>query len=498
MVSREQPVTSSTGSFDSGGVPDSGQDEKGKVVPGETSSPWMDRCQRQIMECVWEPTAHRFYALGQLHAFNPTLKNLCLLPSLRLQPDQPQVLAEASTFWQSYRGCWPELSPRSPQCAVSVLITTFNRPKILANAISSVLEQTYQDFEILVINDGGDPAAEETVSQFHDRRLRYLCLPNSGQAAAFNYGIQQAVGEYLAFLDDDDVFAPDHLRTSLLALSRPGVDMVYGRVQVVQGFYRPDGHFIAIHQPRIAGEAYTRRRAISRCIFSTLGTVVRRQLLQQSGLFDESLPWGREWDLWLRCCEFTEPYFTNHVSGEYRRSGDNMTNQWYRGLFYEYHLLHLFHRTGRGSLILYTASLYASDHADREYWRDIFLHYPSVLDADSLAQFWHHLSSAPHPPDPGVLGKLLCDNPLATLKLIQRRVIPPNRVLASGGIQFFKALRQSWPELRYRFMNASPVGWIGSPQSPPVPVYGDSPRKRGQGPMVAWKSAREKIGKPQP
>lgn len=421
--------------------------------PDQVQPPnWVDPFRQKLLQCVHEPTSKRFNTLGLLHRDNLLIKHLCSLASLNLQPNQPTVFAESSVFWQNYCGNWPTLLPLTPQCPVSVLITTFDRPRILANAITSVLKQTYQDFEIVVINDGGDPTAALTIEEFNDPRLRYFHIPNSGQAAAFNYGIQQAVGQYFAFLDDDDVFHPQHLEISLRALTQPGVELVYGQSQQVQGYYQADGQFIAVGYLSRIGEFYCQRRALSHCIFGNpANTVVQRQLLQRTGLFNEALPWGREWDLWLRCCEFTHPYFSHHISGEYRRSSENMTNEWYRGMFYEVQLLGLFYRTARGSLTLYTAALHSLDKSNQQYWLDVFLKYPSALNATALAQAWQQLHAANTSPSQEVLRKLLTDNPLATLKLVQQRIISPQQIVKLAGHRFLQALWASLPELRDRF-----------------------------------------------
>ena len=405
-------------------------------------------CEQTIMDCVHEPTYERFLRVGQLQPNNLLLKHLCWLVALSLAPDRVDIFRTVSAFWQSYAGSWPILQPDSPQCPVSVLITTFNRPKILTHAITSVLAQTWQDFEVLVVNDGGDPAAAETVAQLNDPRLRYLSIPNSGQAAAFNVGIQQSRGEFLAFLDDDDVFYPDHLQVSLQTMARPEVDLVYGCSRAMEGIYQPDGTFVAVHQQRTIGEPYHRRRALSYCLFGNPGnTVVRRRLLEKAGLFNQDLPWGREWDLWLRCCEFTRPFFSGHASGEYRRSSGNMTNQWYRGLFYEGQLLSLFHQTARGSLILYIAALYAGDRAAQDRWQAVFLRYPCALNGTRLCQFWRQLQLAPQAPTSLVLAKLLRENPLATLKGVQQGMISLKQVFSWGGRKFLQALWEDVPEL---------------------------------------------------
>ena len=92
----------------------------------------------------------------------------------------------------------------------SVIIPTYNREQLSTEAIRSVLDQTMQDFEIVVVNDGGDvPIVPD------DPRIRILTKPNGGPASARNHGIRAAQGRYITFLDDDDLYTPDRLALGL-------------------------------------------------------------------------------------------------------------------------------------------------------------------------------------------------------------------------------------------------------------------------------------------
>lgn len=93
----------------------------------------------------------------------------------------------------------------------SVVIPVFNRPGLLAHALRSVLGQTYQDFEILVVDDGSEDAADRIIEELADPRIRFLKRPHRGGSAARNTGIDAAAGELIAFLDSDDRFLPHHL-----------------------------------------------------------------------------------------------------------------------------------------------------------------------------------------------------------------------------------------------------------------------------------------------
>ena len=99
---------------------------------------------------------------------------------------------------------------------VSVIIPTYNRAHLVGRAIRSVLNQTYQDFEIIVVDDGSTDNTEEVVKSFNDPRIRYIRHEkNRGGSAACNTGIRAARGEYIAFQDSDDEWLPEKLEKQM-------------------------------------------------------------------------------------------------------------------------------------------------------------------------------------------------------------------------------------------------------------------------------------------
>ena len=113
---------------------------------------------------------------------------------------------------------------------VSVVIPTHNRAGFLQAAIQSVLNQTFQDFEIIVVDDASEDQTTEIVRSFSDPRIRYMRHEsNKGQGASRNDGIRQASGEYIALLDDDDEWLPEKLakQVALLDSSPSQVGMIY-------------------------------------------------------------------------------------------------------------------------------------------------------------------------------------------------------------------------------------------------------------------------------
>lgn len=110
---------------------------------------------------------------------------------------------------------------------VSIITPTYNRPELLREAIQSVRAQTYEDWEMLIIDDGSEPASQPVVDAFDDPRLRYVQLPHVGRSAARNRGLELARGEYIGFLDDDDLFHPNKLELEVSFLNtHPEADIV--------------------------------------------------------------------------------------------------------------------------------------------------------------------------------------------------------------------------------------------------------------------------------
>ena len=112
---------------------------------------------------------------------------------------------------------------------ISVIITTYNRPQMLQRAVDSVLNQTFQDFELLVIDDHSDTPPNLNLPKGEDRVVTVRLPFNTGyQVRPKNIGIMLSKGSYIAYLDDDNVFLPDHIEVLYEAIKESGADVVYG------------------------------------------------------------------------------------------------------------------------------------------------------------------------------------------------------------------------------------------------------------------------------
>jgi len=111
--------------------------------------------------------------------------------------------------------------------AVSVIIPTYNRAHMVGETIESVLQQTFQDFEVIVADDGSTDGTHQLLRTYGDR-IRYLFQQNRGAAAARNRAVEEAKGRYLAFCDDDDLWCPDHLEFLYMSLvNQPNIGLVF-------------------------------------------------------------------------------------------------------------------------------------------------------------------------------------------------------------------------------------------------------------------------------
>ena len=122
---------------------------------------------------------------------------------------------------------------------VSIIIPTYNREQLIARSIKSVLNQTYQDFEIIIVDDASTDNTEEVISNFNDKRIRYIRHEkNKGAAAARNTGIRAARCDYIAYQDSDDEWLPEKLarQMELLEDASPQVGVIY------TGFWKTENH----------------------------------------------------------------------------------------------------------------------------------------------------------------------------------------------------------------------------------------------------------------
>jgi glycosyltransferase involved in cell wall biosynthesis len=187
---------------------------------------------------------------------------------------------------------------------ISVIIPVYNGQKTIQETLASVLNQRFGDFEVIVVNDGSQDATLEIINSINDYRIKVFSYPNTGVSASRNRGIDQAKGEFIAFLDADDLWTSDKLEKQLKALqANPQAALAYSWSDWIDEsghFLRSGGHIT------VNGKAYD-KLLVRDFIESGSNPLIRKQALAQVGGFDGSITHGEDWEMWLRiaaCYEF--------------------------------------------------------------------------------------------------------------------------------------------------------------------------------------------------
>lgn len=180
---------------------------------------------------------------------------------------------------------------------VSVIIPTYNRADMVGDAIQSVLNQTYGDWELIVVDDGSQDNTHDVVAAFCDPRLRYTYQENTKLPGARNTGIRAATGRYVAFLDSDDFFLPDKLWLQVAALERsPDTGLVASGWTEIDAQHKP----LRTLYPWRLDRGLVLADWLYSCPFIVPSVLVRRNWLVKVGLFDPQQHYVEDWDLWLR------------------------------------------------------------------------------------------------------------------------------------------------------------------------------------------------------
>lgn len=200
---------------------------------------------------------------------------------------------------------------------VSVILPTYNRAVLLCSAIQSIFLQTFQSFEIIVVDDCGSDVGQWVRRLAESKRIILLRHSrNLGIAATRNTGIRAARGKYIAYLDDDDLFYPDHLETLVEEAEKTGNPVVYSNACQV-----------AISE--IGGETISERSVVFLGNFGFQDLLVRNQIpllcvlhqracVNKVGGFDETLGTHEDWDMWIRLFYHFPYSHVRKVTCEYR------------------------------------------------------------------------------------------------------------------------------------------------------------------------------------
>ena len=180
---------------------------------------------------------------------------------------------------------------------ISVIIPVYNGEKTIGETIKSVCEQDFTDWELIIIDDGSTDSTLRVIERIVDSRIKVFSFPNGGQAISRNRGIAKAKGEYIAFLDADDLWTPDKLECQILALEEnPQAAVAYSWVDWIDesGNFIQRGSYV-----NFAGNVYENILLIN---FFGNGSnpLICKQALEKVGGFETSLIPAEDWDMWIK------------------------------------------------------------------------------------------------------------------------------------------------------------------------------------------------------
>jgi len=185
---------------------------------------------------------------------------------------------------------------------VSVVIPTYNRANIISRTINSVLNQTFQNFEIVIIDDGSSDDTEQIIKKFNDERVKYIKQQNSGPSNARNNGIKKAEGRYIAFLDSDDEWLPQKLEKQVCFLEKHSAISILG---CWNSNISPDGKKFDSLMPEIKNsKEFIKGLTLFPFHIAeipwTSSIIARKECFYDAGFFDEDLLSREDWDMWFR------------------------------------------------------------------------------------------------------------------------------------------------------------------------------------------------------
>jgi len=201
---------------------------------------------------------------------------------------------------------------------VSILIPTFNRPRYLSEALASALHQSYKNLQVIVVNDGGQDVSD-IINSYNDSRLIFINRrENRGKAFSLNQALARAEGKYIAYLDDDDIYYPNHIETLVNALeNQTDCKVAYSDLYKAYCKIMPDG------TRQVLGKVVEISRDFDRFLMLFFNHVLHvclmhsRDLIEKTGPYNEQLNVLIDWDMTRRLVFFSDFYHAHEITGEF-------------------------------------------------------------------------------------------------------------------------------------------------------------------------------------
>ncbi len=254
-----------------------------------------------------------------------------------------------------------DLYKRSP--LVSVILPTYNRQKFIEEAIQSLLDQTYENFEVIIVDDGSEDKTEEVVRSFDDKRIIYIYQDNKGRSSARNLALSHAKGDYITFLDSDDLYYKEKIEKQVYFLEKnKNFSMVYTSADCMD----VHGNILKNHyRANVSGWIY---RKIAYFVHTTITlptVMVRKDVFATLGGFDEDMHRFEDTDMWRRISKtykiagikditcLLRTHTENHLENQSPKDIILSLRYYISKIISEDHEFYAFHRKGFNDLLAY-------------------------------------------------------------------------------------------------------------------------------------------------
>jgi len=208
---------------------------------------------------------------------------------------------------------------------ISVVIPLYNKEKRIAETIDSVLNQTFSDFELIIVNDGSTDTSENVVKEITDPRITLISIVNSGVSKARNKGIEQARFDWVAFLDADDWWAPTFLEEMVRTIATFPNESIFasGRSKVFNNSIERYEHEYLPNAGETGVSNYYRTISKYLPLINSSNVVIKKALFKNRGYFKPGQKKHEDHDLWLRLCMDTFVVVVNKPLSFYRKTEEN-------------------------------------------------------------------------------------------------------------------------------------------------------------------------------
>jgi len=376
---------------------------------------------------ISDPATH-YFLLNYFEDIGNVYAAICCAESLLLEDEKNEVLIGKHTMLladyndnkkKELAQIRETFIKNRPDVTISIIMPTYNRHQYIGRAIESVMNQTFRDYEIIIVNDGGSRECEAIIESFQSEKIRYLYVEHGGLSLALNHGILASRSKYIAYLDDDDRYFPDHLQTLVSALES-SCTFVYSDAFRAFHVYE-DNKWNQISKTVELSYDFDPARFTENNYIPILCMAHRRDCFQQIGLFERDLPNAMDWDLWAKAAKLYDFKHLKKVTCiyEYRLGPDSLSGRQVDNLFFgiilrKHHqyltrrvAIELSNKFGRG-LIGYSEleNTMLRYHCDKDQIAELLLH---VTLAERK---WHHAYS--------FITKLAREHPKRTFFTLRR------------------------------------------------------------------------------